>query len=183
MGDLFTVRGRRLVGRVISTSAVVGPTHGCYLVYVYADSRLSRDALLLPPLLTTRAPFSHGLFEPLRSEPLAPGHALTQHVFRDEGGHLLDEEGRPLSLDPPASGIGEYRLLSVESLETLLARAPGGYDAPPAAPPPASDVTAAVRDLLARWVTLFGRPPTREEWLSLYDVALSGRGGEDERPS
>ena len=184
-GDLFCVRGRRLVGRVVSTSAVVGPTHGCLLVYVYADARLSRDALLVPPLLTTRAPFSRGLFEPLRSEALSPGHALTHHAFQDASGHLLDEEGRPTTLAPGAAPVSEYRLLEVEAIEALLARALGGYDAPPAAPPAAGDVTGAVRDLIARWVTSFGRPPTREEWLSLYEVAMETVDGPDQgsRPS
>ena len=182
-GDLFTVRGRRLVGRVISTGAVVGPTHGCLLVYVYANARLSRDALLVPPLLTTRAPFSHGLFEPLRSEALAPGHARVRHAFRDAAGHLLDEEGRPVQpLQDGAEPVGEYRLLGVEALEALLAASPGGYDAPPAGPPPASDVAGAVRDVVARWVAAFGRPPTREEWLSLYDVAMES-GDDEARPS
>ncbi len=189
VGDLFTVRGRRLVGRVISTSAVVGPTHGCILVYVYADARLSRDALLLPPLLTTRAPFSHGLFEPLRSEALSPGHVLPRHAFRDAAGHVLDEEGRPLPAEAKG-GVGgkgevdvegEYRLLSVEAVEALLARTEAGYDAPAAGPPPASDVTAGVKELLARWVAAFGRAPTREEWLSLYDVAMDD--DRSERPS
>lgn len=185
VGDLFTVRGRRLVGRVISTGAVVGPTHGCILVYVYADARLSRDALLLPPLLTTRAPFSHGLFEPLRSEALSPGQVLVRHAFRDAAGHVLDEEGRPLQEEGEGAGegeaVGEYRLLSVEAVEALLARTPGGYDVPAAGPPPASDVTVGVKDLIARWVAAFGRPPTREEWLALYDVAMDEGGSE--RPS
>ena len=35
----------------------------------YADPSLSRDALLVPPMLTTRAPWSRGLFAPLRAEP------------------------------------------------------------------------------------------------------------------
>jgi hypothetical protein len=182
VGDLFTVRGRRLVGRVVSTSAVVGPTHGCILVYVYADARLSRDALLVPPLLTTRAPFSHGLFEPLRGEPLSPGQVLPHHAFRDAAGHVLDEEGRPVKGEVGGEGVGEYRLFEVDAVEALLARTPGGYDVPPAGPPPASDVTGAVRDVIARWVATFGRPPTREEWLSLYDVAMEP-GDETRRPS
>jgi hypothetical protein len=184
VGDLFTVRGRRLVGRVISTGAVVGPTHGCILVYVYADARLSRDALLVPPLLTTRAPFSHGLFEPLRSEALSPGQVLARHAFRDAAGQLLDEEGRPLKGEGEGGVevVGEYRLLSVEAVEALLGRTAGGYEVPAAGPPPASDVTVGVKDLIARWVAAFGRPPTREEWLSLYEVAMEGGDG-PERPS
>jgi hypothetical protein len=179
-GDLFTVRGRRLVGRVVSTGAVVGPTHGCLLAYVYADARLSRDALLLPPMLTTRAPFSRGLFERLRSEPLLPGVLLDRHAFRDARGALLDEEGRPVegALDPHVP-VGEYRLQEVEAIEAALATRTAGYDVPPPAAPPADDVGAALRDIVVRWVKSFGRPPTREEWQSLYDVAVGGQ--DDER--
>jgi len=172
VGDLFTVRGRRLVGRVISTSAVVGPTHGSVLVYVYADARLSRDALLVPPMLTTRAPWSHGLFELLRSEPLLPGAVLEQHAFRNAKGELLDEEGRPSRAGEGFGPVGEYRLLEVEAIEATLARAPAEYDVPPPGPAPAGDVAAAVKDIMARWVAAFGRPPTRDEWQSLYDVAI-----------
>ncbi len=175
-GDLFRVRGRRLVGRVVSTTAVVGPTHGCLLIYVYADGRLSRESLLVPPMLTTRAPFSHGLFEPLRREPVA-GHALARHVFRDGAGHLLDEEGRPvaaLSDLPAGTPVGEYRLLGVEAIEAMLSASPADYDAPEPASAHGLDTTEAVRQLFARWTAAFGRPPTREEWLALYDVASEG---------
>ena len=169
-GDLFTLPRQRLVGRVISTDAVVGPTHGCLLVYVHADASLSRDALLVPPLLTTRAPWSRGLFEHLRREPLLPGHALAQHAFRDARGSLFDDLGRPVSA---ATGpVGEYRLLEVDAIEALLAaRASAGYDPPPAGP--GDDLGSAVRGIVERWVASFGRPPTREEWLALYDVATS----------
>jgi hypothetical protein len=184
-GDLFAVRGRRLAGRVVSTTAVVGPTHGCLLVYLYADARLSREALLAPPLLTTRAPFSHGLFEPLRGEPLAPGLAFERHAFRDAHGALVDEMGRPLEAGPRAGAglgagaaapVGEYRLLEVEAIEALLAASDASYDLPaPSEPAEGGDVTGAVKAILARWTAAFGRPPTRDEWLSLYDVALEDR--------
>jgi len=177
VGDLFTVRGRRLAGRVVSTTAVVGPTHGCVLVYVYADARLSRDALLVPPMLTTRAPWSRGLFVPLRSEALLPGAALAAHAFRDAKGELLDEQGRPSKAAP--GPVGEYHLFEVEAIEAALAAAPAEYDVPPAGPTPTGDAAAAVKEIMARWVTTFGRPPTRDEWLSLYDVAM----GDDEDPS
>src|ERR1700722_10650726 len=178
-GDLFTVRGRRLVGRVVSIGAVVGPTHGCLLVYVYADARLSRDALLLPPLLTTRAPFSRGLFERLRSETLMPGRVLERHAFRDARGALLDEEGRPVEGALEASvPVGEYRLQEVEAIEAALASTTAAYDPPPPEAPSADDVGPAVREIVARWVKSFGRPPTREEWQSLYDVAVDEVVGE-----
>jgi hypothetical protein len=170
VGDLFTVRERELVGRVVSTTAVVGPTHGCVLVYVYADARLSRDALLVPPLLTTRAPWSHGLFEPLLAGPLRPGQALERHSFRDARGRLFDEEGRPL--EAPAEPVGEYKLFEVDAIAAALARAPGGYPVPPPDAAAADDDGAALRAIVARWIARFGRPPTRAEWQSLYDVAV-----------
>jgi hypothetical protein len=117
MGDVFEVRGRGLLGRVISTEAIVGPTHGCVLVYVYAGKELSRDALLVPPMLTTRAPWSHGLFETVRNEPLLPGSFFDRHCFRD-GARFVDEEGRPVK---DATGpIGDYKLLDVDAIERAL---------------------------------------------------------------
>src|SRR5579864_2763250 len=100
IGDVFAVRSSRadgLLGRVISTSGIVGPTHRCNLVYVYrAGSGFSRDALLVPQMMTTRAPWSHGYFDFLRSEPLLPGSFFERHCFRDANGRFYDEEGRPL---------------------------------------------------------------------------------------
>lgn len=122
VGDVFEVRGRgsKRLGRVVSTEAIVGPTHGCILVYVYAGPELSRDALLVAPMLTTRAPWSHGLFETVRSEPLLPGSFFERHCFR-AGERHVDEEGRPVK---DATGpIGEYKLLDVDAIERVLASA------------------------------------------------------------
>jgi hypothetical protein len=122
VGDVFEIRGPggKRLGRVVSTEAIVGPTHGCILVYVYTGEKLSRDALLVPPMLTTRAPWSHGLFETVRSEPLLPGSFFDRHCFRD-GGRYVDEEGRPVK--DPTEPIGEYRLLDVDAIERALATA------------------------------------------------------------
>lgn len=123
VGDVFVVRGRGLLGRVVSTEAVVGPTHGCILVYVYRDGSLSRDALLLPPLLTTRAPFFRDLFERRESRPLKPGDAFEVHGFRDAAGRLLDELGRPLDAAPPGVPVGQHKLLDADAVATALAAA------------------------------------------------------------
>ncbi|HEX8789335.1 MAG TPA: hypothetical protein VF765_00180 [Polyangiaceae bacterium] len=120
VGDVFTVRGRGVLGRVVSTEAIVGPTHGCILVYVYAGEALARDELLVPPMLTTRAPWSHGLFETVRSEPLLPGSFFDRHCFRD-GARFVDEEGRPVK--DPTEPIGEYKLLDVSAIERALSAA------------------------------------------------------------
>jgi hypothetical protein len=122
VGDVFAIRGRNNLGRVVSAGAVVGPTHGCLLVYVYRDSTLSRDALLVPPMLTTRAPFFRGLFEPRHGRPLLPGETFETHGFRDAAGRLLDELGRPLAAASPGAPVGTYRLLDAGGVMDLLAR-------------------------------------------------------------
>jgi len=123
IGDVLSV-GAYALGRVVSTSAVVGPTHGCMLVYVYRDrERPSRDDLLVPPLLTTRAPWSRGLFAFVRSQPLLPKQYFERHCFRDAQGRLVDEEGRPMDAPPPGVPIGDYALQSVDAVEAALATA------------------------------------------------------------
>lgn len=170
IGDVFSVRGRNLLGRVVSTDAVVGPTHRCLLCYVYRDATLSRDALLVPPLLTTRAPFYRGLFEHRGSRPLMPRDYFEQHVFRDADGHLFDEEERPLDAAPAGVPVGEHRLLDVEAIADVISAVPGGgYDFPPLRDAAVDSLQQAARDLVARWTRELGRAPTRAEWASLYD--------------
>lgn len=122
VGDVFAIRSRSNLGRVVSTDAVVGPTHGCLLVYVYRDSTLSRDALLVAPMLTTRAPFYRGLFEHRASRPLSPGETFEIHGFRDAAGRLLDELGRPLAAASPGAPVGPYRLLDAGGVADVLAQ-------------------------------------------------------------
>jgi hypothetical protein len=128
VGDVFAVRTLRadgLFGRVVSTAAIVGPTHGCNLVYLHPPgSRLSRDELIVPPMMTTRAPWSHGYFTFVRSEPLLPGDFFERHCFRDDRGRLFDEESRPLeaSFEP----VGQWRLYEeVEGIDAVIAAALG----------------------------------------------------------
>jgi hypothetical protein len=123
IGDVFAVHassGEGIVGRVVSTSAIVGPIHSCHLVYLYRPgSPLGREHLLLPPLLTSRAPFSQGYFEFLRSEPLLPGDFFDRHAFRDPEGRLYDEESRPLEGAPGL--VGTWRLYEdVPSLDAAI---------------------------------------------------------------
>jgi hypothetical protein len=131
IGDVFAVRSRwaeGLLGRVVSTGGVVGPTHGCNLVYVYragpSSARLSRDRLLAPPMMTTRTPWSRKYFEFVESVPLLPGDYFERHCFRDAHGSLYDEESRPLAT--PSEPIGEWRLFEeVEALEEVIGRSVG----------------------------------------------------------
>ncbi len=124
IGDVFAVHGSSaegLLGRVVSTSAIVGPTHGCNLVYVYRPgSNLARDELLVPPMMTTRAPWSRRYFEFVRSKPLLPDDFFERHCFRDVRGHLYDEKSRPL--DEPVGPVGRWQLYEeVDAIEEAIA--------------------------------------------------------------
>jgi hypothetical protein len=124
IGDVFAVHrpgAAALSGRVVSTSAIVGPTHGCNLVYLYRlGSALTRSDLLLPPMMTTRAPWSRRYFEFVRAEPLLPGDFFEQHCFRDAQGRLYDDKSRPL--DAPFGPVGPWWLYEeVEAIEEAIA--------------------------------------------------------------
>jgi hypothetical protein len=126
IGDVFAVRAGaapELFGRVVSTDAIVGPTHGCNLVYVYrVGSKLSRGELLVPPMMTTRAPWSHGYFAFVRSEPLLHGDFFERHCFRDGQGRLFDEQSRPL--EAPFEPVGRWHLYEeTKVIEALIAEA------------------------------------------------------------
>ena len=110
----------KLLGRVVSTTAIAGPTHGCILVYV-CRGLPTRANLLLPPMMTTRAPWSRGYFEHVRSQPLLPGEYFERHGFRDAHGRFVDEEGRPL--DAPVEPMGECKIWEVAAIEEAIAAA------------------------------------------------------------
>ncbi|HEY8039117.1 MAG TPA: GNAT family N-acetyltransferase [Polyangiaceae bacterium] len=171
IGDVFAVRGTGLLGRVVSTSAVVGPTHGCVLVYVYAGARLAREALLLPPMMTTRAPWSHGTFEHLRSQPLLPGDYFERHCFRDARGAFVDEEGRPI--EAPFEPVGECRILEVGAIEEAVARALAAAGG--AARAGGSSVARETAGEDAAYV-VEPRPPSVDEYLRLrLEAGLSAK--------
>jgi ribosomal protein S18 acetylase RimI-like enzyme len=162
IGDIFEVRRagpEKLLGRVVSTTAVAGPTHGCNLVYVCRDaSRPTRNDLLLPPLLTTRAPWARGYFEHVRSQPLLPGEYFERHCFRDMQGRFVDEEGRPL--EAPFEPTGEAKIVEVEAIEEQIASALAVAPSPRPAPA-SSDFTYEIEP----------RPPSVEEYVRLCSAA------------
>jgi hypothetical protein len=144
IGDVFDVErasgGARVAGRVVSTSAIVGPTHGCILVYLYRDGApvrgdvrrpdrregadantdATREHLLVPPILTLRAPWARGYFVHKGTAPLLPGDFFERHAFRDAQGRLVDEEARPLAVAESGVPIGEWRLFDVDAIEAAL---------------------------------------------------------------
>lgn len=178
IGDVFALRRGEtgdLLGRVVSTSAIVGPTHGCIVVYVYRDDapRPRREDLLLPPILTTRGAWSRGYFAHLRSEPLLPGDYFERHVFRDAQGRFYDEEARPLDAPEPGEMVGEWRLLEVEAIEAAVAEALARL-------PPR--IAHATRTTTEQGYDLDERPPSVEEYVRLRrEAGLSGKTPEAAR--
>jgi ribosomal protein S18 acetylase RimI-like enzyme len=124
IGDVFAVSradGEAILGRVVSTSAIVGPTHGCALVYLYRDvPRPTREDLLMPPVLTTRGPWSRGYFTHVRSAPLLPGDYFERHVFRDAKGRIVDDEARPVDAAEPGEPVGEWKLWDVATIDAAI---------------------------------------------------------------
>jgi len=181
MGDVFAVHrgdGPELLGRVVSTTAVVGPTHGCILVYVCVPagrSRPGREDLLVPPVLTTRGAWSRGYFVHLRSEPLLPGDYLERHVFRDAQGRFYDEEARPAAPAGPGEPVGEWKLLEVESIEEAVVAALARL-------PPGRLVQAASSRAGDDGYELEPRPPGVEEYVRLRrEAGLSPKSMEAAR--
>ena len=76
-------------GRVVRTDAKLLPIRDCILIYIYSVGTssklpvplLSKDALLVPPILTSRAPWLMGYFETLENEPLTADDVLAVHCF------------------------------------------------------------------------------------------------------
>ncbi|HEY3820842.1 MAG TPA: GNAT family N-acetyltransferase [Polyangiaceae bacterium] len=180
LGDVFAVRrgegAEELRGCVVSTSAIVGPTHGCIVVYLFRDDapRPRRDHLLVPPLLTTRGAWSRGYFVHLRSEPLLPGDYFERHVFCDARGRLYDEEARPVDAAAPGEPVGEWRLFEVEEIEAAVAAALAKLPArAPRAPGERAEEDGYDLEL---------RPPSADEYLRLrLEAGLSGKTAEAAR--
>jgi len=122
VGDVFVALppdGLFLFGRVIRTDAL-GPMKAL-LVYIYSNRSatkevpegLSPDSLLIPPAFTNALGWSHGRFETIANERLAPGDVLRRHCFF-AAGRYYDENGTTLAEPSEPCGIGglaSYRML------------------------------------------------------------------------
>lgn len=133
-GDLFAMklgRGPFLFGRVIRTDADAGGFPNANLIYIYrfqsakkaVHEDLSRDHLLLPPVMTNNLPWSRGYFEHLGNRPLEAQDRLPRHCFRDDRGWYFDETGKrlPGPLDP----VGEWGLHSYRTIDDAISIALG----------------------------------------------------------
>jgi hypothetical protein len=134
-GDIFAMLppdGQYLYGRVVDTDANPLGVGGAILIYIYrARSQdkspvpeLTRDALLLPPLMTNRLPWSRGYFEHLEHIALEPADRLPQHCFKDcVRKTYRDEHGNRLK--KPSGPVGEWGLHSYRTIDDEISKALG----------------------------------------------------------
>lgn len=137
-GDIFVVRpvGREyLFGRVIDVDAhVLTPEMKAILMYIHyawsASKRevppLSRDRLLIPPVMINRLGWSRGFMETVEHRPLGAGEIFPSHCFvyeRPAGPRYFDERGH--ELPGPSGPVGLAALSSYRSLDDKISRALG----------------------------------------------------------
>jgi Immunity protein 26 len=134
VGDIFAVLppdGLFLFGRVIDTSAEVGPIKDCVLIYLYSvrsqdksvAPELTREQLLFSPIMTNRLPWSRGYFERIENRPLTPLDRLPQHCFKDSRGWYFDEHSN--RLPGPIEPVGIRGLHSFRTIDDEISKALG----------------------------------------------------------
>lgn len=138
-GDIFVMKMPQagyIHGRVISTDANVFGDGGDILIYIYAPvspdelpiPTLSREDLLVPPLIANRRPWTMGYFKFLEHRELTEEDVLAQHCFATFEGHYYDERGN--RLPERTEPCGSYGLWSFKGVDCEVSKALGITPAP-----------------------------------------------------
>jgi Immunity protein 26 len=136
-GDIFAMRlvdDRYLFGRVISTEAKAGwSLSGSILIYIYRVvvdgpelppmDQLTRDNLLVPPIMTNALPWSKGYFETVAQAGLAATDVLSRHCFRSSSGKYYDE--KCVELAGEVQPCGDWGLHSFRTIDDEISYALG----------------------------------------------------------
>lgn len=135
VGDIFVMQppdGQFLYGRVISTNAKpLGDEFLGVLIYIYRARssvktpvpELSREQLLLAPIMTNRLPWSKGYFEHVENHPLHGTDRLARHCFQNSYGRYFDEVGNELT--SPVQPTGRFALKSYRTIDDAISEALG----------------------------------------------------------
>jgi hypothetical protein len=134
-GDIFVLQieeGHFRFGRVIRVDARIGPLENCVLVYIFRASsqdkhqipELSKDDLLVPPVMTNCLPWSKGYFEvvehrPLHEQDILPIHCFLDCMFR----HYYDDDGKRLPYRSEPCGV--HGLAGYGAIDDDVSRALG----------------------------------------------------------
>jgi hypothetical protein len=142
-GDVFAMLlpdSKYLFGRVISTTARIGPIKDVVLIYIFRSRSDTKDLpdrailrtgnLLLQPILTNRLPWIRGYFETCASFAFSEGEVLSQHCFRSllRKGEYFDEFNNRLS--GPIGPVGNYGLDGYGSIDRMISKALGLESSP-----------------------------------------------------
>lgn len=86
-------------------------------------AQMPLDTLLLPPLLTSRTPWTRGIFLTIAHRDLVPGERHPCNYFLDlTKGIIVDENGEPA---PGHEAMGNWGLGSFRSADDAISRALG----------------------------------------------------------
>ena len=87
-------------------------------------AHLSPSALLVPPMMTNRLPWSRGYFQTVAQWPLKPGDTLAQHCFLSPlRGRYFDETYN--ELPGPVEPVGALVLDSYRTIDDVISEALG----------------------------------------------------------
>jgi hypothetical protein len=135
-GDVFAYLmpdERYRFGRVISTSARIGPMEDCQLLYFYERATDTDDPplhafrptrLLIPPCMTNRLGWRRGYFKTVWRGPMRADDRLTQHCFWSPTRKKYFDDCSN-ELPGPVEPVGTWALDSFRTIDDDLSLALG----------------------------------------------------------
>lgn len=131
---MWLIDNRYLFARVISTEAKAGwSLSGSILIYIYRTvtddlqpppkGELTRDSLLVPPIMTNSLPWTKGYFETVAHAALSDTDVLPRHCFRSSSGKYYDE--KCVELTGEVQPCGDWGLHSFRTIDDEISDAFG----------------------------------------------------------
>ena len=132
-GDIFVYKPKDheyYFGRTVSTEAHIGSFHEGVLIYLYNShskdvqeiSQLSKEQLLLPPLVTNYLPWTRGYFETIANKELTENDIFHPHCFYDNLMKRYVNEYEQ-ELDKAYDPVGTHGLASYVGIDVKISQA------------------------------------------------------------